>query len=90
VVKIFLIVLTSCLSLNSAGTVSSAQDLSNGTETVEKEASGNKQEAGDKNPEATVADDSIQTTALVQVSTVSVEFKDDRVVRVNQFSCIDD
>ncbi|CAJ2665799.1 unnamed protein product [Trifolium pratense] len=65
----------------TAGTVSSAQELSNGTETVEKEASGDKQEAGNKNPEATVADDSMQTTALVQVSTVSVEFKDDRVVR---------
>lgn len=67
----------------TAGTVSSTQELSNETKAFEKEASGGKQEAGDKNPEvAVVADDNIQTTTLVQISTVkSVEIKDDRVVR---------
>ena len=86
------VVLISCLSLSSAGTVSSTQELSNETKTLEKEASGGKQEAGDKNPEVeVVADDNIQTTTLVQISTVkSVEIKDDRVVRVNQSSFIDD
>jgi len=89
---VVVVVLTSCLSWSSAGTVSSTQELSNETKALEKEASGGKQEAGDKNPEvAVVADDNIQTTTLVQISTVkSVEIKDDRVVRVNQSSFIDD
>lgn len=73
----------SCLSLNSADTVSSAQDLTNGTKNVEKEDSDSKQKEGDENLKAVAADDNIQTTTQVQVSTVkSVELKDDRVVRV--------
>lgn len=57
---------------------------------MEKEVSGGTLDVGNKNPEAVVADDNIQTTALVQVSTVkTVEFKDDRVVRVNKSSCLE-
>ncbi|XP_058778835.1 protein CROWDED NUCLEI 3-like [Vicia villosa] len=66
----------------TADTVSSAQDLTNGSKNLEKEDSDSKQKAGDENLKAAVADDNIQTTTLVQVSTVkSVEVKDDRVVR---------
>lgn len=73
--------------MSSAGKVSSTQDLSNGTKTVEKEAAAGKLEVDNKSSEAVVADDNIQTTGLVQVTTVkTVEFKDDRVVRVKQSS----
>ncbi|CAI8594249.1 unnamed protein product [Vicia faba] len=63
----------------TADTVSSAQDLTNGTKNVVKEDSDSKQKAGDESVKAVVGDDNIQTTTLVQVTTVEV--KDDRVVR---------
>lgn len=54
---------------------------------MEKEAAAGKLEVDNKSSEAVVADDNIQTTGLVQVTTVkTVEFKDDRVVRVKQSS----
>ncbi|XP_061339258.1 protein CROWDED NUCLEI 3 [Gastrolobium bilobum] len=72
----------------TAGKISSTQDLSNGTKSVKKEAAGGKLEV-DKSPEvvigasSVVAEDNVQATSQVQVSTVkTVElFSDDRVVR---------
>ncbi|RDY01416.1 Protein CROWDED NUCLEI 1, partial [Mucuna pruriens] len=71
----------------NAGKDSSRQDLSNVTKGVEKEAAAaaGKLE-GDKSPEVVetslVADNNVQNTSLVQVSTVkTVEFSDDRVIR---------
>lgn len=96
VVRLFLIVLISCLFLSSAGKVSSTQGLSKGTQNLEKKAASGKREV-DKSPEvvcgtsSVVADDKVQTTCLVQVSAAkTVEFSDNRVVRVKQPSCFDD
>lgn len=91
----FLECLTSPIFFSSAGKDSSTQNISNATKSVEKEAAAGKLE-GDKNtPEVVetslaVDDDNVQDTNLVQVSTVkTVEFSDDRAVRVTQ-PCFDD
>ncbi|KAL3037680.1 hypothetical protein AAZX31_01G082900 [Glycine max] len=79
----------------TAGKDSSTQNISNATKSVEKEAAAGKLEGDKNNPEVfetslAVDDDNVQDTNLVQVSTVkTVEFSDDRAVRVTQ-PCFDD
>ncbi|KAK7275160.1 hypothetical protein RIF29_16269 [Crotalaria pallida] len=74
----------------TAGNVSSTRGKSNGTQSVDKEAAGDKVEE-DKSPDDAVgtssvlADGSVQTTNLVQVSSAkTVVFSENRVVRFEE------
>lgn len=92
--QIFWIVLISWLFLSSTGEVSSTKAASKGGKSVGKESIGGKPKVDNQSREVVietssgVADDNVQGTSLLQVSTAkTVEFSDDRVVRVKQPSC---
>lgn len=84
----FLIFLIPCQILSSPSKVPSAQVVSNGTKTVEKEASGGELKVGRipegvSGPSSVVADDNVETKDQEQILTLQhAEYSEDRVIRV--------